>query len=120
MQQAATYRQRSRELLAKARAELDTDLAQAGEKGWGATASIIKAFAEQRGLYHRTHRALHDIVGSMVEETGDAKFGVLFGAATGLHTNFYENWSNRTVVETGIQAVERFVTRVEILLNSSP
>ena len=120
MQLASTYQQRSRELLAKARAELDTDLAQAGEKGWGAATSIVKAVAEQRGRFHGNHRALYEIVGWLIDETGDAELGVLFGAAGDLHHNFYENWSNRTVVETGIQAVERFVTRVEILLNSNP
>ena len=115
-----TYQQRSHELLAKARAGLDDDLGQASEKGWGAAASIVKAVAEERGLFHRGHRALYEVVGWLIDETGDAELGVLFGAAGDLHHNFYENWSNRTVVETGIQAVERFVTRVEILLNSNP
>ena len=120
MQQAATYQQRSHELLAKARAELDTDLAQAGEKAWGAAASIVKAVAEQRGRFHGNHCALYEIVGWLIDETGDAELGVLFGAAGDLHHNFYENWSNRTVVETGVQAVEQFVARVEALLSTNP
>ena len=120
MQQAMTYQQRSHELLAKARAELDADLAQAGEKGWGAAASIIKAVAEQRGLYHRTHRALYEIVNGLADETGDAELAELFVTASGLHFNFYENQHNRTIVAAGIQAVERFVGRVDILLNSNP
>ena len=120
MQQSMTYQQRSRELLAKARAELDTDLAQAGEKGWGAAASIIKAVAEQRGLYHRTHRSLYEIVDALVDETGDAELAELFVTASGLHFNFYENQHNRTIVAAGIQAVERFVAKAEALLSPSP
>lgn len=36
MQQAMTYRERARELLANAHTELDNDPAQVGEKAWGA------------------------------------------------------------------------------------
>ena len=119
MQQAMTYRERSHELLAKARAELDTDPAQAGEKGWGAAASIIKAVAEQRGVYHRTHRSLSVIVESLERETGDVNLGRLFDRASALHQNFYENLYDRRSVEIRLRAVQQFVERVEALLNSS-
>ena len=119
MQQAATYQQRSRELLAKAWTELDDDLGQASEKGWGAAAEMVKAVAEQRGLYHRTHRSLYEIVDALVDETGDAELAELFVTASGLHFNFYENQHNRTIVAAGIQAVERFVAKAEALLTSS-
>ena len=120
MQQAATYQQRSHELLAKARAELDADLAQAGEKGWGAAASIIKAVAEQRGLYHRTHRALYEIVDALVRETGDDDIRRLFAVASDMHINFYENEHSRRWVEASIGDVERFVGKVEAILASTP
>ena len=120
MQQAATYQQRSRELLARARAELDTDLAQAGEKGWGAAASIVKAVAEDRGVYHGNHRSLYEIVTGLVRETTDDDIRKEFASANELHHNFYENWFDRENVEVRLQDVERFVGRVEILLNSSP
>ena len=120
MQQAMTYRERSHELLSKARAELDTDLAQAGEKGWGAAASIVKAFAEQRGLYHQSHRGLHEIVDALVRETGDEDLGRHFDIASALHINFYENWFPLEGVQARIDDAERFVAKVEILLNSSP
>ena len=43
------YQQASERFLAQARQELATgDLPQASEKGWGATAQILKAVAEQR------------------------------------------------------------------------
>ncbi len=119
MQQAATYQQRSHELLAKARAELDTDPAQAGEKGWGAAAEMVKAVAEQRGVYHRTHRALYDIVDALVRETGDQDLTPLFAVANDLHYNFYENWFNRESVEMRLPHVQQFVEKVEALLSSS-
>ncbi len=120
MQQAVTYQQRSRELLAKAYVELDDDPAQAGEKGWGAAAAIVKAIAVERGLYHQSHRALYDIVGSLVDETGDTELGALFDSANALHINFYENWFGRENAEWRIQAVEQFVAKVEALLSPNP
>ena len=45
-----TYQQASQRFLAQAKQELaNGDLPQASEKGWGATAQILKAIAEQRG-----------------------------------------------------------------------
>ena len=116
MQQAATYRERSRDFLAKAYAELDEDLAQASEKGWGAAAAIIKAVAEQRGLYHRSHNALHQIIDGLAGETGDQDLRRLFSVASSLHINFYENLYGRQWVESSIQDVEQFVAKVEALL----
>ena len=120
MQQAMTYRERSRELLAKAWTELDTDLAQAGEKGWGAAAEMVKAVAEQRGRYHRTHRALYEIVDALMRETGDREISTLFSSANDLHFNFYENWFDRASIEFRLQNVELFVAKVEALLAPTP
>ena len=120
MLQAMTYRNRSRELLARARAELDTDLAQAGEKGWGAAASIVKAVAEQRSLYHQSHRGLYEIVRSLVRESGDDDLRKEFDIAGVLHINFYENYFDREDVEVRLGDVERFVGRVEALLSTNP
>ena len=120
MQQPATYQQRSHELLAKAYSELDTDPAQAGEKGWGAAAEMVKAIAAQRDLYHRTHRALYEIVDALVRETGDEELRRHFDRASALHQNFYENWFPIEGVQARLQDVERFVARVEALLSGSP
>ena len=117
MQQAATYQQGSHELLAKARAELDTDLAQAGEKAWGAAASILKAYAEEQGLYHQNHRALYEIVAGLLRATDDEDLRRHFDSANVLHHNFYENWFDRYNVEVRLGDVERFVGRVEALLS---
>ena len=119
MQQSATYREQSREFLDKAYAELEQDLGQACEKGWGAAAEIVKAVAEERGLYHRSHNALHRIINGLTNETGDPELRRLFAVANYLHVNFYENWYDRQWVESNLQDVEQLVTKVEALLSSS-
>ena len=59
MQQAQTYRERSREYLSKAFQELsEGDLTQASEKGWGAAAQMVKAVADERGMAHHSHRSI--------------------------------------------------------------
>ena len=119
MQQAMTYRERGHELLARSRDELDTDLAQAGEKGWGAAAGMVKAIAAQRALYHQSHRVLYEIVDALVRETGDEDLRRQFDRASALHQNFYENWFPREGVQARLNDVELFVGRVEALLSSS-
>ena len=120
MQQAATYQQRSRELLAKAYSELDDDPAQAGEKGWGAAAAIVKAISVERGWPHQSHRTLQIAVSTLVRETGDQDLRRQFDSANALHINFYENWYDRDDVVLRIQDVEQFVAKVEALLSSNP
>ena len=120
MQQTPPYQRRSRELLAKAYQELDDDPAQASEKGWGAAAEMVKAIAEQRGWEHRHHHLLTIIVGRLRRETGDLELDQLFGYANNLHINFYEDAYDREAVEWRIQAVERFVDKVESLLTPDP
>ena len=84
MQQAQTYRERSREYLSKAFQELaEGDLTQASEKGWGAAALIIKAVADERGMRHNHHALLDDIVDALAQETGENELEDLFDIATG-------------------------------------
>ncbi len=120
MQQAVTYQQRSRGFLTKAYAELDQDLSQAGEKGWGAAAAIVKAIAVERGWPHQSHRTLQIAVSTLVRETGDQDLRRQFDSANALHINFYENWYDRDDVELRIQDVEQFVAKVEALLSPNP
>ena len=120
MQQAMSYQERSRDFLAKAYTELDEDLAQASEKGWGAAAEMVKAIAEERGWAHQNHRGLYEVVSRLRRETNDPELIRLFSIAGSLHTNFYESWFNREYVESGIQDVQRFIEKVEPLLSSNP
>ena len=64
------------------------DLAQASEKGWGASAQMVKANAHLRGWDHFTHRDLFNVVDRLTEQTGDSELATLFGSAGFLHMNF--------------------------------
>ena len=118
MQQMQTYHERSRHYLSQALEEFrQGDLLQASEKGWGAAAQIIKALADERRINHRHHSSLQVVVDTMMQETGDTDFNVLFESANGLHRNFYEGRMARATVELHLQRVARFVDKVEGLLN---
>jgi hypothetical protein len=115
--QSQTYQASSRQLLTQAAEELERgDLRQASEKGWGAAAQIIKAIAAARGWEHNGHFLLRRAVDRLVEETGDDQLFTLFGVASHLHMNFYENWSSGAEVEAGLRDVERFLDKLAPLL----
>ena len=98
------YQQASEHFLAQARRELaDGDLPQASEKGWGATAQILKAIAEQRGWERSRHRHYHRIISRLRAETGDGDIRRLFGVANLLHENFYENDMETDDVADGLE-----------------
>ena len=111
------HRDQSRVYLEQAKEELrNGELLQASEKGWGAASQIVKAVAEERGWEHNGHWFLHDAVSSLVAETGDRDLRTLFSAANQLHTNFYEGWLGQSAVAQCLDEVERFVEKVEALL----
>ena len=121
--QAQTYRRASRSLLAQANEELATgDARQASEKGWGAAAQIVKAVAARRDWTHNNHGGLYQIVNRLADETGDRDISDLFHIASSLHVNFYEDWLPAAMVEDGLRQMDRFLDKVEPLLNleSSP
>ena len=118
MQQAKTYRERSREYLSKALQELEAgDLTQASEKGWGAAAQMVKAVADERGMDHRSHRAILIAAQQLARETRDHDMDMQLSIARDLHTNFYEDILDREEVQWRLQRVEQFVNRVESLLH---
>ncbi len=120
MQKTTTYGEQSRIYLSQAYDELAKgDLGQASEKGWGAAALMVKAVAQQRGWEHRGHRHLHGIIGTLFDETGDSELASLFGIAGDLHINFYENRSEANIVGNHVRQVERFVEKMEALLNGA-
>jgi hypothetical protein len=77
---------------------------------------MIKAAADQRGWHHHSHFLLRQAVDRLVQETGDTKLFNLFGVASSLHTNFYENWSPAREVEAGLHDVEQFVDKLDELI----
>ena len=100
--------------MAQAYEELDKgDLAQASEKGWGASAQMVKANAQERGWDHFTHRDLIRVVDRLTEQTGDSELATLFGSAGFLHVNFYEKGFSARAIEATLRRVERFVEKAE-------
>ena len=112
-----TYREASHHLMGQALEEFAAgDLRQASEKGWGAAAQIIKAISEDRGRDHYAHHLLIRAVADLIEETRDEELHDLFGAAQNLHTNFYENWLPRSLVENRLDRVGKFVVKFDALI----
>ena len=98
-EQAFTYWQQAQEELEKG------DLRQASEKGWGAAAQIVKAVAEHRGIEHKSHRDLFEVVSGLNNEQINAGFSF----ANTLHINFYEGWLNEDLVRQYLNSVGEFI-----------
>ena len=111
------YQQASARFLAQARHELaGGDLAQASEKGCGATTQMLKAIAEQRGWERHRHRHYHRAASRIRAETGDGEVRRLFDSATALHENFYEDDMVADEVAERLDDVEALVGRLLPLL----
>jgi hypothetical protein len=112
------YQQASEHFLAQAKQELSNgDLAQASEKGWGATAQILKAIAKQRGWDHHGHRYFHRAASRIRAETGDGEIRRLFDSASALHENFYENDMPPDEVDERLDDVAALMDKLLPLLN---
>lgn len=106
----------SREFFTKAEDALaQDDLLQASEKAWGAAAHMVKAIAGGRGWEHSGHRELYQAVNRLALETGDSEIRVLFDSASALHSNFYEGWMPREMIESSLSQVRIFLQRLESL-----
>ena len=118
--QTLTYQDAARQLLAQGFEELAAgDSRQASEKGWGATAQMIKAVATHRGWKHNSHAALYKVIARLVKETGDDAIRNRFGIANGLHQNFYENWAEADYVAGGLADVRELLNKLEHLLEQN-
>jgi hypothetical protein len=93
------------------------DLPQASEKYWGATAEVVKAIAEQRGLRHYNHRDLRGVVTQLARETGDQDIREVFSVAESLHANFYENYMAEDDVRFYSDRVKTLIDKLKGLLN---
>ena len=118
-QQVQSYRERSRAFLAQAYEELGAgDLEQASEKGWGAASLMVKAIAEKKGLRHRKHGFLYEVIDTLVEELGDEELDSLFDSANTLHFNFYEGEFGARAVRRKLRNVDKFVDKMSAILDS--
>ena len=67
------------------------ELAQAGEKYWGAITALLNTIGEKRGWSHYTHRDYAEIVERLSEEL-EEPLGRLFASIERLHANYYHNF----------------------------
>ena len=112
------YVDRSAHYLAQASEELaGGDTLQASEKGWGATAQIIKAVAEERGWEHGRHAHFFEVARRVVAETGEQELWIAFEMARGLHENLYEGKMGEDDVEFHLGHIGRFVDRMRGLID---
>ncbi|HHT9126344.1 MAG TPA: PaREP1 family protein [Candidatus Brocadiia bacterium] len=89
------------------------DYAQASEKLWGATVTIMKAVAAQRKKTIKTHDGISYFFAQIAKELSDESINGVFLIAEGLHQNFYENSAHPDIVKKGAKTVKQFVTRVK-------
>ena len=85
---------------------------QASEKFWGAAAEIVTAVAAKRGIDLRSHSELYRFATKLSQELNNRELIRLFGLASALHQNFYEN---RLPAEMVIDYGEAVKELVELL-----
>ena len=108
------------EFLAKAHQYLaEGDLLQASEKGWGATARMVKAIAETRGWRNssRSHGDLYRVVERVANELNDKRVSTLFRSASALRENFYEGYMPEAAVANGLNDVDEIVQLLAAMLD---
>jgi HEPN domain-containing protein len=92
------------------------DYVQASEKFWGAASAAVKSVAAKRGTNIRTHERLYRFVDRLTEELEDPELTRLFGLASALHQNFYEDWLPPRMVINYSEAVKQLVEKLEAFL----
>jgi hypothetical protein len=106
------YLRESEELYAKG------DLAQAGEKYWGAITALINAIAERRGWSHYTHGDYAEIIERLSEELREP-LGRLFASVERLHANYYHNFLTKVNFEAHREDTLKLIQKLKTLKPSS-
>lgn len=115
-----SYRRSAFELLQKARDELGSgDVRQASEKGWGATAQMLKAIAQKDGIPHHSHAALARIASDVHRQTGEENIATWFAIAQNLHVNFYEDNLSPEFVRIYLNQMTLMVSRLDRYLTEA-
>ncbi len=94
------------------------DLAQAGEKYWGAVTALLSAIAEKRGLPHYTHRDFWEVIEVIVEETRNPDYSTLFSLAEKLHANFYHSFLRKESFDKHREGVLKLVDMLRKLVEN--
>ena len=115
-----SYRESAHGLLQKARDELAAgDTRQASEKGWGATAQMLKAIAQKNEIPHHSHAALARIASDVHRATGEESIATWFAIAQNLHVNFYEDNLSAEFVQIYLNQIALMVSRLERYLTEA-
>ena len=108
----------SRELLAKARAELAAgDLQQASEKAWGAAAFALKAVAERRRWFNDADWKLGIIAYILSAELDDPSIAAGYSMTREAHYNFYHHEFGAWQIAMLIEAAARMLRNLEPALS---
>ena len=103
----------SRELLAKARLELDAgDLLQASNKAWGAAAFALKAVAEKRRWFNEADWKLRRAAMVLSDEAADPTILYSYDTCRDAHFNFYRHLYQPRDVRIAIAAAEYIIARI--------
>ena len=113
MEKAENYLKLNDKYLKEAGSLIDAgDYVQASEKFWGAAATAIKAVAAKRDIDISSHGELYRFVAKLKTELNEPELVRLFGLASALHQNFYENWLPPEVVVDYAEAVMALVEKL--------
>ena len=114
-EKSSLYLRRAEELLSEARRLFESkDFIQASERAWGACASVVKAYAELKGLEHYRHVQLEEVVSSIVaEREGDKELVTGCSDCLRLHENSYEGLMSEEDLRASLELAEGFVRKVE-------
>ena len=108
------YRTAAHHLYDQAVVELEAgDLRQASEKLWGATAQVLKSFAEKHGLEHDSHSHAYKVIREAIRVSRNPDVGEWFKQANALHGNFHENWMIESEIRSSAADVRRLIEVVE-------
>jgi hypothetical protein len=93
------------------------DLVQAGEKLWGAAATLLSAFSEKTNLPHYSHRDLKEVSLYLTRTMRDPDYTRLFSSLETLHANYYHNFLDKETFDIHKEDALRFIGKVKKLLN---
>ncbi|MEW6482682.1 MAG: PaREP1 family protein [bacterium] len=94
------------------------ELCQASEKYWGASAQILKAWAEYKGIQHNGHIWLFKAADELAEEIKEPAIRKQFSLASALHMNFYEGWLTEREVRDDAFEVKLFCDKIKQILTN--
>jgi len=90
------------------------DLAQAGEKYWGAVTALINAIAERRGWSHYSHRDYAEVIERLSEELKEP-LGRLFASVERLHANYCHNFLTKVNFDAHREDALKLIRRLKAI-----